>query len=1080
MTNFTTIQRNFNGLETHIKGQEFELAKTHVGLTDGSGQGHTQSCPFCGGGKRGDRFYFRDDRGTFHCKKCKFASDLFDLIAKKHSVGRDEAFDIVAKDVGYGKPDSMSDDSTVSENAVGQQDTTPQEVDVDEVVDSLASESDSAMSTVNSDEPQASSERQQDCDVVDNMAVAIEPMKTTQNNAVEKYINAIKPIVEGERNNALYRIGLSLRTKFGLTGNDLESALFQVNKTKCTPPLSLGEVADIVGSVAKSDKPIGDTKKSKTSKQRTEYHIVPGVKPVPVADILKREVSLYSTCKSNTPMKTATIEAILNAIRTGGKSKERILEIRHENGKEQRDALKRELPAVVFGSEPQEHRKAEYCTPNGILCIDFDNISADKIDEAKQAIASVPYVFAVGLSVSGNGLFALTRYEGIPDLKTLLATMQADFQYPVDPARSDVNGLRFVSFDPDIIIKEEVYPAILNERCVTTLETATVHSDGDVEKPSTLYTTKFCDRMLKELDVDIFGQNEERHIYGYSNQTKQRFVIGNRNRYSLRDLIGDCGLIVDNYVVSEKSKSDDDDAEQCDDTKKYTVKQVIDVFVREAVKHPIRNYDLRGLGIWRDPETQHVVIVLGGGQAIVWNGTTLEKLTKPFYGDLQLNLQAGHAKFTDFNTLKVALENYDESKAIAAFADLRKLLMQWNWKTADKESTVTLIAALAVASFIQSTFKFRPQICIAGVTQSGKSSIQTELLVPLFGRLTDPPQQKPSEAAIRQSVECNSKILLIDELEKGKNRGEVLKLLRTSTDGGYVTRGQPNGKVQRFGLKHIVWISSIEMNLANLADASRFFQFEPQRPERIDGKRPLFNFDTQAIKKIGFDLMVFAIRNMQSLLQTVKDLSRADIAQAAPRNIEAAAVPAAFAESLCGWSREETLDFMYHAISDNSPMGSTEVTEDHDDLLQSILFQPIKVKDHADLSVIQAIKKAVDCDEASINIKHAEEALERSGIKIIKPHNSAHRVFFKPNVVKDVLLKNTEWNGMNVKQLLIRTDGAKEYTANFAGKSAKGISIPLENIMDEEFTTTSNQDAHRTSVSRQVHADFLESMEVPF
>jgi len=52
-----------------------------------------------------------------------------------------------------------------------------------------------------------------------------------------------------------------------------------------------------------------------------------------------------------------------------------------------------------------------------------------------------------------------------------------------------------------------------------------------------------------------------------------------------------------------------------------------------------------------------------------------------------------------------------------------------------KDITVTLIAALASASFIQSTFRFRPLVCISGESQSGKSDIQTELLTPLFGGL---------------------------------------------------------------------------------------------------------------------------------------------------------------------------------------------------------------------------------------------------------------------------------------------------------------------------------------------------------
>jgi hypothetical protein len=593
-----------------------------------------------------------------------------------------------------------------------------------------------------------------------------------------------------------------------------------------------------------------------------------------------------------------------------------------------------------------------------------------------------------------------------------------------------------------------------------------------------LYSPEFCDKILADLMVDIFGQDEERHIYGFSNYTMRRFVIKNRNYYTLRDLIGDCGTIVDRYVVADKETEVEG---------KYMLKQVIDIFVRAATKHNIRDSELRGQGIWLDPQTQHAVIVLGGGQAAVWNGTTLEKLTKPFYGGLQLNFQAADIEFVDFDMLKKALENYDNTKASTAFVELKKLLMQWNWKTPDKDITVTLIAALAVASFIQSTFKFRPLACVCGPSQSGKSDLQTELFVPLFGRLADPPLQKPSEAAIRQSVGRNSKMLMIDELEKSKYRGEVLKLLRTSTDGGKIPRGQPNGKVQLFGIKHIVWISSIEMNLANSADASRFFQFEPQRPERIDGKRPILKLDPQVIRKMGFDMMVFTIKEMQTLLQTVKALSMADIAEAAPRNIEAAAVPAAFAEKLCGWSREKTHAFMYSAIHDNSPQSSTEVTDDHQDLLQSILFQSIRVRILGDLSVIQAIRKSV-CDSNNNDYEYTDEALERNGITIITPHGSGYHVFFKPKVVEEVLLKSTDWKGTNVKQLLKRIDGAKESSAKFSGKTAKGISIPLASIIDRESQveddkseTADNQNVQsQTTQELSAYYDLPCGDDVPF
>jgi len=48
----------------------------------------------------------------------------------------------------------------------------------------------------------------------------------------------------------------------------------------------------------------------------------------------------------------------------------------------------------------------------------------------------------------------------------LLKTMQADFRYAIDKQCSDVNRLRFQTFDPDLIVKDAVYPAILTERIV--------------------------------------------------------------------------------------------------------------------------------------------------------------------------------------------------------------------------------------------------------------------------------------------------------------------------------------------------------------------------------------------------------------------------------------------------------------------------------------------------------------------------------------------------------------------------------------------------------------------------------------
>jgi hypothetical protein len=478
----------------------------------------------------------------------------------------------------------------------------------------------------------------------------------------------------------------------------------------------------------------------------------------------------------------------------------------------------------------------------------------------------------------------------------------------------------------------------------------------------------------------------------------------------------------------------------------YSFRQVVEAFSLESTKNNIRDHDRRGQGIWLDPQTNHVVVVLGNGLAAVWNGTTFDRLTKPFYGSLQLNPQASLTEFADFDMLKNMLENYNTAKAPAAFAELTKILTQWNWKS-DKTTTTILIAALATASFIQSVFTFRPQVCIVGESNSGKSKLQEVVLKNLFGLLTKI-RQKPTEASIRQLAESNSNIIQIDEFEhdkRGQQREDMLKLLRTSTDGGIVSRGRPNGKEMLFSMKHIVWISSIELNLGEYADASRFFRFETQRPERIDGKRPLLQMDPQVIKTIGINLLVFAIKNIYSILHTIKELSEADIENALPRNIDAAAVPAAIAKQLCGWTQEETHYFMYKITQEHNPQKSTDVIEEHENLFQTILYQTIKVQ-FEELSVAQIIQKIAK--NPFDPCENEKEALSRNGIKVIK--QEVHLIHV---IIKDTLLKNTKWKNFDIGILLKRLKIGNEARTKAVGYKMpmRSTKILLENIIDHEF-----------------------------
>ena len=97
----------FGRLKQHLTDTEqtFALAQHFCGLSDGNKPDdpeHHQPCPICQAGD--DRFYFRPDGETFHCRVCEFNGDIISLVAKVQDLSMVEAFDIIASTVDYSKP----------------------------------------------------------------------------------------------------------------------------------------------------------------------------------------------------------------------------------------------------------------------------------------------------------------------------------------------------------------------------------------------------------------------------------------------------------------------------------------------------------------------------------------------------------------------------------------------------------------------------------------------------------------------------------------------------------------------------------------------------------------------------------------------------------------------------------------------------------------------------------------------------------------------------------------------------------------------------------------------------------------
>ena len=106
-------------------------------------------------------------------------------------------------------------------------------------------------------------------------------------------------------------------------------------------------------------------------------------------------------------------------------------------------------------SKPLDQRITQY---NPLIVLDFDNLP--DIEAAKQTLASLPYIYYAGLSVSGRGLFAIIPIAAADHTqhKTYFHALEKEMQtlgLTIDKACKDVTRLRVISYDENPYINPD-------------------------------------------------------------------------------------------------------------------------------------------------------------------------------------------------------------------------------------------------------------------------------------------------------------------------------------------------------------------------------------------------------------------------------------------------------------------------------------------------------------------------------------------------------------------------------------------------------------------------------------------------
>lgn len=177
-------------------------------------------------------------------------------------------------------------------------------------------------------------------------------------------------------------------------------------------------------------------------------------------------VSLYQNSFDRVGI-TSNLCEIMDSIKSG-KWGQQVKSVRDAKDKNARDSLKQKLPAFTPSGLFARRNASELQSHSGRIAIDFDlqdnPALGGSLSQVRETLENDQYSEYVALSVSGQGLFVITRINGgrhAESFAYLERYYKETFDLVIDKSCKDISRLRFVSFDPDLFHNENAETVII-------------------------------------------------------------------------------------------------------------------------------------------------------------------------------------------------------------------------------------------------------------------------------------------------------------------------------------------------------------------------------------------------------------------------------------------------------------------------------------------------------------------------------------------------------------------------------------------------------------------------------------------
>jgi len=532
--------------------------------------------------------------------------------------------------------------------------------------------------------------------------------------------------------------------------------------------------------------------------------------------------------------------------------------------------------------------------------------------------------------------------------------------------------------------------------------------------------------ICQQLRLDVLGELPDRKIKVFSEEYGKEVRIDNLNRLTRVDLIQMCGPSAKQHVF--EGGADGGSPTQ------YHINTVREAIAMLAGQESAGEGVELGQGVWRGKgESADNLVLVGPGEAVVVNGT-VERICRPRVAGLKIQMDAPKdSQWYNLDKLqeyfRLATDPAWRSEQIDAACDIWD---QWYWRHTEKVCP-ELLTGLVMATWVQSVWHWRPLVSITGPSDCGKSSL-FEVLETMFGPLAML-SSKSSEAGIRQSVANHSKIILCDEFESDKHRKQILEFFRTSSKGSRTYRGTISQNSRGYGLRHICWVTAIEIGLARAPDRNRFIALELATPP-ADRRGRLKLPSVPQIVDLGQRLLAIAVKHAIAAGVLAERLKGYSFEGVHGRVVESFSVPVAMLAVTCGLDEPGAVGLM-GGIFERLGQDPQQGTKDEVALLGDIFSSTVNLGHGEEASVAQILAHPS-------SYSGGLDAMERAGVKLLYTRSDLSTrsgIFLAHQVILRYLLKGTQWAEQSIDQLLIRLPGARKRQVECGGHRPWGVML---------------------------------------